>query len=122
MTNGPTSVLPPQATISSSAALIKSVLHLPAFLTLGSMNTGSTRSDGSRAVGPRAICPSCPDRHLEISDDRVLATAIVAGVAAAGVGAVVILNKPSRTDRNPLLPEFHLRVGKTAGAVARWRF
>ena len=99
-------------------------LRLPKFLAFGgssgaSVVQGSTNVPG--ATDCRAECASGP-----VTDrTRATASAILAGVGAAGVvtGVVLTFSKPRRIDRAQLAPTFRVKVsGQRAFASADWRF
>jgi hypothetical protein len=98
-------------------------LRLPKFLNFG--GSSAPAAPGSmnipRPTDCRADCASGP-----VTDrTRATASAILAGVGAAGVvtGVVLTFSKPRRIDRARLAPTFRVKLsGQRAFASADWRF
>jgi tetratricopeptide (TPR) repeat protein len=107
------------------------VIRLPAFIALG---VGGLGASGALATGlivngryndPSNCTHRCDDGHAISSRALTITSGVLAGVAAAGIGAgvVLLLTKPAHSERSRLVPALRLKVSaEKAAAGAVWRF
>jgi hypothetical protein len=106
-------------------------IRLPAFIALG---VGGLGASGALATGlivngryndPANCTHRCDDGHAISSRALTITSGVLAGVAAAGIGAgvVLLLAKPAHSERNGFVPALRLKLtAEKAAAGAVWRF
>jgi hypothetical protein len=106
-------------------------IRLPAFIAFGVGGLGASGAlatglmAGGRYNDPTNCTNHCGDGHAVSSRALATTSAVLAGVAAAGIGAgiVLLLTTPARPEKNPLVPALRLKLtAEKAAAGAVWRF
>jgi hypothetical protein len=136
----PSSTPPRSASLTAPASVFASPpavqdrpspFRLPAFIAFG---VGGLSASGAIATGliangryndPSNCSTHCTDSHTLSSRTLAVTSGILAGVAAAGIGAgvVLLLTKPAHAERNRLVPALRLKLSaEKAAAGAVWRF
>lgn len=123
----PAALLPPVSSLPSSPP--KPALHLPAFIAgMGSLGTGGAFGIGGAGSGrrddPRLDCGARCFGYRDTSDALSLTTKVLSGVAAAGVGAgLVLLLAAPRKERAGFVPSLGISLsGSKATARVTWKF
>jgi hypothetical protein len=101
---------------------------LPAFIAFGvaGMSTGGALATMLAAHSNEADCGSkCSDARVARSRTLYSTSRVLAGVAAAGIGAgvVLVLSAPSEPERRSLVPALRIKFsGTRAVAGVVWKF
>ena len=115
--------------LPSSPARPSSLPGLPSFLSLGKPGAGGTRSAGLGVSGayddPRMACSADCRDSIQANQSPGVARTVLAGAAAAGIGAgvVLLLTAPARSAKSPVTPALGVGVAlQKISASAIWRF
>jgi len=98
------------------------------------LGVGGLSATGALAAGliangryndPANCSSHCNDGHMVSNRTLAVTSGVLAGVAAAGIGAgvVLLLTEPAHSERSNLVPKLRLKVSaQKAAAGAVWTF